>query len=228
MASLDTGSTSSTTGPGRRVLDTAMALLHALPGSDLPGQITHLSRATGIPYPTVHRVLGQLTELGMVTRSDGRYRLGYQLLDLAGAVEPIAGLRQAAAAVMAALRDHTGATVSLVTVMDEHAVILDLARGREGLPYPVVSGHRMRPGGAAALLLKEPIGRARHMVIDDGDDLPGLTCCAVTIPLPGDARAAVQLSSSARRPAAGFAAAVEKAADSIGAAMRARQSALLD
>ncbi len=134
--------------PGQGVLERAFLVLQALPHVRAPGQVQGLAAATGIPYPSVHRLLAQLVDVGLVVRADDGYSLGAGVLDLASAIEPVPGLRARAVAVMDSLREHTGATLSLVTRMGEHTVILDVLPGREGLPYPVSSGHRLRPGAA--------------------------------------------------------------------------------
>lgn len=209
---------------GQGVLERAFLVLQALPHVRGPGQVRCLADATGIPYPSVYRLLAQLVDVGLVVRAEDGYGLGGGVLDLASAVEPVPGLRARAVAVMSSLREHTGATLSLVTRMGEHTIILDVLPGREGLPYPVSSGHRLRPDAAATLALQRH-GRELHgpgVVVDDGGDLPGLTCYATNLHLPAGAQVALQLSASAERPAARFAALVNQAAERISAGLPAR------
>ena len=213
---------------GREVLATAVRVLRAVSETAPPGQITRIARLTGLPYSTVHRVLRQLVDQRMVARVDGRYVVGVQLLDLAARLEPVPGLRSAAAAVMGSLRDHTGATLSLATVQDDAAVLLEVAAGRTGLPYPVRGGHRLRATAAASLVLADPRGvgtmrsgrSPRRVVVGEGEDLPGLSCYAVAIELPGRAVAALQLSASGGRPAEAFSGLVDRAAHMVGASVR--------
>ena len=58
--------------PGRGVLDGAFRLLRTLPETNGPGQLSELARATGIPRPSVHRLLTQLSSVGAVERQHGR------------------------------------------------------------------------------------------------------------------------------------------------------------
>jgi DNA-binding IclR family transcriptional regulator len=46
------------------------------------GRLIDLSEATGIPRPTVHRLLKQLMDVGAVGREGTRYRPGASLLGL--------------------------------------------------------------------------------------------------------------------------------------------------
>lgn len=201
------------------MLEGAFRLLRLLPEVQGPGQVRRLADLTGIPYSSVHRILQQSVDIGLVTRSGGSFSLGAGVLELAGAVEPVPGLRRRAATVMQSLREHTGATLSLVTWMGDHAIVLDLVPGGEGLPFPVASGHRLPPAAAGTVALAGRAG-ARGIVVNDGDDLPGLTCYAKTVPAPGGARVALQLSASAEHPAARFAAVVDQGAARISAGLR--------
>ena len=204
------------------MLEGAFRLLRLLPEVQGPGQVRRLADLPGIPYSSVHRILRQSVDVGLVTRSGGSYGLGAGVLELAGAIEPVPGLRRRAATVMHSLREHTGATLSLVTWMGDHAIVLDLVPGGEGLPFPVSSGHRLPPAAAGTLALAGCAGgsRGRGVVVDDGDDLPGLTCYAKTVPAPGGARVALQLSASAEHPAARFAAVIDQGAARISAGLR--------
>jgi len=187
--------------PGRGVLDGAFQLLRALPEVNGPGQLSELARATGIPRPSVHRLLTQLSSVGAVERQHGQYVLGTAMLEIAGRVEPTAGLRRDSAEVMRALREQTGVTVSLLTQAGEGAVVLDMIPGRESLPVDIHAGTVMPAVAAGALVLDpvaapERIRPARHAAVDDEHTVPGLTCYATAIALPGGGAAALQLTST--------------------------------
>src|ERR671919_1085206 len=174
---------------GRGVVDGAFRLLRALPDINGPGQLSELARATGIPRPSVYRLMGQLRAVGAVELRHGRYLLGPAMLDLAGRVEPAAGLRRGAVDVMQALREQTGTTVSLVTRSSANAVVLEVIPGPRALPVHIRTGTVMPPISAAALVLDltaaaDRVRPARHAAIDDEHTIPGLTCYATAIPLP--------------------------------------------
>jgi IclR family transcriptional regulator, acetate operon repressor len=188
-------------GPGRGVLDGAFRLLRALPQINGPGQLSDLARATGIPRPSVHRLLTQLSSVGAVERQHGQYVLGTAMLEIARRVEPTAGLRRGAAEVMRALREQTGVTVSLLTQAGEGAVVLDMIPGRESLPVDIYAGYVMPPVAAGALVLDpsaapERVRPAERAAMDDEHTVPGLTCYATAITLQGGGAAALQLTST--------------------------------
>jgi IclR family transcriptional regulator, acetate operon repressor len=187
--------------PGRGVLDGAFRLLRALPQIGGPGQLSELARATGIPRPSVHRLLTQLSSVGAVERQHGQYVLGTAMLEIARRVEPTAGLRRGAAEVMRVLREQTGVTVSLLTPAAQGAVVLDMIPGRESLPVDIYAGCAMPAVAAGALVLDpaaapERVRPAQRAAIDDEHTVPGLTCYATAITLPGGGAAALQLTST--------------------------------
>jgi IclR family transcriptional regulator, acetate operon repressor len=85
---------------GRGVLEGAFRLLRALPDIDGPGQLSRLAEATGIPRPSVHRLMAQLLDVGAVELRGDLYRLGTAMLGFANRVEPTVGLRRGALHVM--------------------------------------------------------------------------------------------------------------------------------
>ncbi|WP_051571464.1 helix-turn-helix domain-containing protein [Cryptosporangium arvum] len=195
----------------RGVVDGAFRVLHALPGVGPRQQVARLARATGLPRPTVYRLLDQLTEVGAVERRDGRWTLAAGMLGLARSVEPVAGLRVHAMAAIRELRELTGGAVSLVVPRAEDFVALEMVPGREALPIDARAGADMPASTAAGQVLR-PTGR-RHVgkAVVHGPELGGVTCYAVPIVLPGGARAALQVATSVR-PAERFAAPVHRAA----------------
>ncbi|MFI5934028.1 helix-turn-helix domain-containing protein [Actinoplanes sp. NPDC051494] len=206
------------TGPEPRgVVDGAFRVLRALPETGRERQVARLSELTGLPRPTVHRLLGQLRESAAVEWVNGQWSLSPSLLGLAQRVEPLAGLRAAAATVIGRLREQTGAAVSLVVPSEGAFVALEMVPGRDPLPIDARSGAHMPASTAAAMVLdpaaataerRRPFGAA----IDDEDVFPGLTCYAVPVGLPGGRRASLQVATAARRPADRLAAPVHRAA----------------
>jgi len=123
------------------------------------------------------------------------------MVDIARQVEPAVGLRRGAAEVMQALRERTGATVSLLTQATDGAVVLDVIPGREALPVDIYSGCVMPATAAGALVLHpeaapDRVRPARRAAIDDEHTVPGLTCYATAIMLPDGGAAALQVTST--------------------------------
>jgi DNA-binding IclR family transcriptional regulator len=213
-------------GSGRGVLEGAFQLLRILPGVDGPGQLTELARVTGIPRPSVYRLLAQLRAVGAVELRNGRYRLGNAMFDLGRRVEPAAGLRRGAMDVMRVLREQTGATVSLVAPGRESAVVLDVIAGRETLPVDIYAGCAMPAVSTGALVLGS--GNAEHRLrpaqraaIDEEHTIPGLTCYATAIRLQDRTVAALQITSTTSHNAVRLATLAHQAADRIPGRVRA-------
>jgi IclR family transcriptional regulator, acetate operon repressor len=180
--------------PGRGVVDGAFRLLRALPQT-VPGrQVAQLVGLTGIPRPTVHRLLAQLREAGAVHEMDGHWMLATDLLRLARHVEPYAGLRQSATDVLRALRAATGASASLIAPDGTSFVVLETVPGQMRLPVD------HRPGDSV------PPRTAVH---------PGFASYAVEVPLPTGRPVAVQIASADRRHTERFAPHVHRAAKAL-------------
>ena len=211
--------------PGRSVLEGAFAVLDFLPDTYPPHQLRDLAELSGIPRPSVYRLLDQLRTIGVVELVDGRYILGRAMLTMARRVEPLAGLRLAAAPVMDALRQRTGGTVSLIAKSEASATILDAIPGHDRLPVDVFEG-RLLPVHAAGSLVIDPaaaperVDMTHRAAVDDGDVIEGLSCFAVAIPLPDGSSAALQLSGAPTDPAVRYTAETRFAAARIRDALR--------
>ena len=171
----------------RSVIGTAFDLLDHV-GALEPVRLIDLAQATGIPRPTVHRLLTQLIEVGAVRREGTRYRLGASLLGLGARVTPEHRLRVAARRPMAELAAATGAAVSLSATIGSEAVFLDIVDARVPFRFLPEPGARVPQGSAQARAHTE-IGRPTP-IVDAGAVLPG-SCVAVTVPLGSGEVAAV-------------------------------------
>ncbi|WP_285599354.1 helix-turn-helix domain-containing protein [Kineosporia sp. NBRC 101731] len=204
----------------RSVVDGAFRVLRALPGSGREHQVATIAGATGLPRPTVHRLLRQLREAGAVELQNGHWHLAASLLGLAQQVEPLTGLRGTASRVMAELREQTGAAVSFVVPSEDSFVALEMLPGRDTLPIDARSGAQMPASTAAAMVLtpgRIPTARRRSFgaAVDDEAVLPGLTCYAVPVVLPRGRRASLQVATAAHHPAERLAAPVHHAAAAL-------------
>ena len=187
-------------------------VLRALPDADGPRQVQRLADVTGIPRPTVYRLLAQLHEVGAVERLDGRYQVDPRMADLARRRHPIPGFRESAAQVMRALREQTGATVSLIVPTESGAIALDVVRGRESLPVDIYAGRDMPSRSAGVVVLQ---GR-RRTALDDGDLFSELTCYGAAVTLAQGRRASLAITTTVRNPSAQYAALTQQAAERIG------------
>lgn len=201
----------------RGVVDGAFRVLRALPEAGREHQVARLAQLTQLPRPTVHRLLGQLRQSGMVECADGLWALSTSLLSLAQRVEPRVGLREAASKDIQRLREQTGAAVSLVVPSEGSFVALEMIPGRDVLPIDARSGAQMPASTAAGMVLAPsamPAARRRPFgaAVDDQDVFEGMTCYAVPVALPGGRRASLQIATAAHRPADRLAAPVHRAA----------------
>lgn len=144
------------------MLERGMALLSAFRPGDVELSLSELSRRTGIPKSTVHRLLGELAECGMVERSSSGIRLGLRLFELGAQVPQQRGIREAAAPILAGLFETTHETVHLAVLDGVEVVYVQKIDGRCGPAAPSRIGGRMPAyctGVGKALLAFAPPGR---------------------------------------------------------------------
>lgn len=106
------------------VLGRALTLLTAFGAGEDEVTLAELSRRTGIPKTTAHRILGELAGWRVVEHTRTGVRLGMRLFEL-GALVPIQqGLREAAAPFLADLYEATHETVHLAILNGTDVVYL--------------------------------------------------------------------------------------------------------
>ncbi|WP_137724735.1 IclR family transcriptional regulator [Prescottella subtropica] len=103
-----------------------------------------LSRRTGLPLPTVHRLCGQLVTHGALERDDaGRYAIGVRLWEL-GALAPRAhGLRQVAMPYLEDLYEATRENVQLIVREGFEALYIERLSARGAVPVVGRAGGRL-------------------------------------------------------------------------------------
>ena len=107
-------------------LDRALEILRLL-GSEPEMRVTDLARRLEVHKSTVFRLLSTLQEHGLVeqTPTTEKYRLGYGLVRLAGAVVAELDLARASRSVLQELATRTGETVNLAILQGEQVVNID-------------------------------------------------------------------------------------------------------
>jgi len=107
-------------------LDRALEILRLL-GSEPEMRVTDLARRLEVHKSTVFRLLSTLEEHGLVEQNPTteKYRLGYGLVRLAGAVVAELDLARAARAVLEELAVRTGETVNLALLQGDQVVNID-------------------------------------------------------------------------------------------------------
>jgi IclR family transcriptional regulator, acetate operon repressor len=118
--------------PVRSVLERAVKILGAYGPADRTLTLAEMTRRTGLPKPTVHRLAGELLQLGLLEgKGGGVYRLGMRMFELGQLVPLQRDLRDAALPFMQDLFEATHETV--------HLAVLE---GTDVLYIDKISGHR--------------------------------------------------------------------------------------
>jgi DNA-binding IclR family transcriptional regulator len=199
----------------RSVIETAFSLLDLIAELQ-PVRLVDLSAVSGLPHPTVHRLLQQLVTVGAVRRERSRYALGASLLRLGATVTPAARLRIACRRPMAELASITGAAVSLSADLGEGPVYLDALAARSPVRFLAKAGDVV-PAETAQGRAHDTLTRP---VIDAGEVAADYSCVAMAIPY-GSATGVAVVSTliPSSRPSDLMLAATRKTAERIASVM---------
>lgn len=202
-------------GAPRAVVETAFGLLSTLQtlGS---ARVSELQRQTGLPRTTVHRLLGQLEDVGAVERSGRRWRLGPTLIRFGAGVPAEPRLRSVARRPLMDLASITGAWVALSVEMAGQGVVVDVIPGTRPLAHEPELGLVVTRADLAATVCAHERARGGDLrpVVDAGEVDPRVSCvaaplrissrdaAAVSLMLPGRGGIPPQLVDATRRVAA--------------------------
>ena len=117
--------------PARSVLRRALSVIDCFGHHDWDVSLAELTRRTGLPKPTVFRIVGELVSWGALERTESGYQLGVRLFMLGEKVPRQATLREMALPYLEDLYEATHENVNLGVL--HGAEVLFLAR---------VTGHR--------------------------------------------------------------------------------------
>jgi IclR family transcriptional regulator, acetate operon repressor len=121
----------------RSVIGRAFRILDAFGPADRRLTLAEMTRRTGMPKATVHRLAGELLALGALEGEHGVYQLGMRMFEFGQLVPRQRDLREAALPFMQDLFEATHETV--------HLAVLD---GTEVLYLEKISGHRRVAAGS--------------------------------------------------------------------------------
>jgi DNA-binding IclR family transcriptional regulator len=145
-----------TSQPGTSVVARTVALLTAFDDTHPQLTLTELARRAGLPLATAHRMAGELTAAGMLTRMPaGPYVIGRTLWQI-GLLAPMqTGLREVAAPFLQDLYAATLATVHLAVRDGLRVLYLDRLSGQRSVPVVSRTGSRlaMHATGVGKVLL---------------------------------------------------------------------------
>lgn len=131
------------------ILSKAFTILDAFTEADRVLTLTDLSRKTGLPKSTVHRLIQRLMELDALEEHVHGYRLGVRFLRQTSSM-PVESLREVALLYMAKLSEWTKSTVHLGVLREENVVILQALYARERA-YPVGAAGKRIPSRFSAM-----------------------------------------------------------------------------
>src|SRR5699024_10274570 len=97
-------------GEPNSILSKAFQVLKAFDSTDRVLSLSQVSRVSGLPKSTVHRLIGRLVDLGALEPHRSGYRIGLTIFQI-GANMPVHGLRDRALPYLAALHRWSGQTV---------------------------------------------------------------------------------------------------------------------
>ena len=169
--------------PGRSVTSRALAILDAFDRTAPRLTLSEIAERSGTPLTTAHRLLGELTDWGALTRrSDGRFEIGRRLWDL-GLLAPVQlELRQVAAPFLQDLHTTIRDTVHLAVREGLQALYVERISGRESVPIVSQVGSRLplhatgvgkvllaaAPQDVVEQALRSLTRQTRHTLVDPG------------------------------------------------------------
>lgn len=129
--------------PPSTSIEKALAVLSAFNGPRQSRGISDLANEVGIPRPTLHRILKQLTKWGFVDRlPSNRYQIGLRVFELGTLVYHRMRLRHAAITHLHSLYHRTGCTVYLSICAGDEVLHLDCLPAKEPPAIPARAGGR--------------------------------------------------------------------------------------
>lgn len=124
-------------------IDRVFRILDAFGGvDDSELSLAELARRTGIPKPTVYRIVSELADWGALERVKAGYRLGTRLFELGGSSPRERNLREAALPFMEDLYEATHETIHLAVLEDTTTLIVEKIAGHRRTSAPSRVGGR--------------------------------------------------------------------------------------
>ena len=127
----------------RSVLERAFRVLTAFAPRDVRLSLAELSRRTGLPKGSLHRMAAQLVTLGALERVEDRYQLGLRMFEIAKLVPVQLRLREVMLPFMEDLYEATHETVHLGVLRDTDVIYIERIAGHRQVYCPTRVGGRM-------------------------------------------------------------------------------------
>jgi DNA-binding IclR family transcriptional regulator len=159
-----------TSDPGAKVTARVFAVLDSFDGSHRAQRLSDIARRAGLPLPTTHRLVRDLTAWGALLRNtDGTYTIGPRLWDLGLLTPTHTGLREIASPFLHDIYAATLATVHLAVRDGTSALYLDRLSGHASVPVVSNIGSRLplHATGVGKVLLAYAPEDVQHAVLAD-------------------------------------------------------------
>ena len=155
---------------GATVAARVLGLLGAFDADHRALTLSDLSRRSGVPLPTAHRLVAELVEWGaLVRRSSGEYVVGRRVWDLGLLAPAQSGLREVASPFLNDIYGATLATVHLAVRDGDRVLYLDRVSGHASVPVVSQIGSRLplHATGVGKVLLAHAPETVQSEVLDD-------------------------------------------------------------
>jgi DNA-binding IclR family transcriptional regulator len=128
----------------RSVVSRVLAVLGAFTADRTALGVSEISRLTGLPLTTAHRLVGELVRWGALERDDtGRYHVGLRLWEVGSLAPRGLGLREAALPFMEDLYEITHQNVQLAVLDGTEVVYVERIAGRHAVSVITRPGSRL-------------------------------------------------------------------------------------
>jgi DNA-binding IclR family transcriptional regulator len=129
--------------PPKSVLARGLLLLDVFGQTETELSLAELATRSGLPKPTVHRLVAELVNWGGLERSRGGYRLSTKLFDLGQRVPRRRDLREAALPYLEDLYEATHENIHLAIADDLDTLFLEKVTGHRSTPIISRVGGRL-------------------------------------------------------------------------------------
>jgi DNA-binding IclR family transcriptional regulator len=130
-------------GGARSVIDRAFAIIGTFQGGRVRQSLSDISRHTGLPIATCYRIVQRLNEWGALERdSEGKYRIGLRLWEVASLAPRSVGLQRIARPYLQDLYETTGYAAHLAIREGLELVSIERFQSPRQVPRRPRTGHR--------------------------------------------------------------------------------------
>lgn len=164
--------------PGVTVSRRIFAVLDSFDTTHRRQRLTDIAQRSGLSMPTAHRLVGELTTWGALTRDpDGGYAIGRRLWDLGLLAPAHTGLREIASPFLHDIYGATLATVHLAVRDGTTALYLDRLSGHASVPVVSRVGSRLplHATGVGKVLLAHAPEDVQRAVLGSLERITGYT-----------------------------------------------------